>query len=369
MERARVECANGSSSNGIRTKVLDSEVSRQQLGKTSGILTTRKFIGRLMLRRLTRRRGEVLLASIAVGLTVIELVRAVMTRPNFDTRERWLPIAEALQNGATLYLGPARDNKPPVWELLNFLVGLTDHYLLVMYGLFAVINGALVIVVVRYARRQGLSDRGALLAGVGVVVALQPLAGASINVRTPALLLFVGALIATKPILRGVLAALAGLICQQVILAIPVMLYVDWREGAASIRRSALFIAAGLTTAVLSFLPVWGIWGPDAVEAGIRLSFLSTGDYVTAWSPLSPWVDVLTWGNALIKRLTLTLPIWIGLAGWLAGYRNAVNLTAGVVAVVAVFAASVGLQALPYWFLPAAVFGSLLAADALETWL
>jgi hypothetical protein len=221
------------------------------------------------------------IAALALGATLYRYIRAVVGTPDlfYDVREVWQPAATAVLDGQALYVGAATDNKPPLFEYLNVLVGSTGHYLLVFYLLVGLANAVIVVCLYHWLAREGHVIAGVLAALLFATV-LPLVQGTIINVRSFALVFLFCALLTQGAVRRGGLLAVAGLFSQFAMFAAPVLAYEGVRRSDGSPRRwVARFATAGFVTATLAYLPLYLIWGPQSLVNGVQMSIVSAGHY------------------------------------------------------------------------------------------
>ncbi|MFB6186171.1 MAG: hypothetical protein ABEI86_04795, partial [Halobacteriaceae archaeon] len=88
---------------------------------------------------LNQRTTEIVLAAIAFVQVAFRYAQvAVVGRAAMsnDVTERWLVVVQAvLHDGVPLYVPPAVDNKPPLFQYLNLLAGASGNYALGWYAI------------------------------------------------------------------------------------------------------------------------------------------------------------------------------------------------------------------------------------------
>lgn len=242
----------------------------------------------------------VVISVLAFVQALFHYLRAIIGRPDlfYDAAEVWQPAAEAVLNGEALYVGAAADNKPPMFEFLNVLVGATGEYILVFHVLVGLANAVTATLIYRWLARDGHATAG-ILAALLFISTLPVINGTIINVRSFALVFLFGALLVRGPVRRGVLIAIAALFSQFAVFAIPVLIYESVRNPATnSWQWSGRFLAAGLVTAVTAYAIVGLVWGGESLTNAIQMS-LFVGNYVTEKAPLSLWLQPVESAQAL----------------------------------------------------------------------
>jgi hypothetical protein len=239
----------------------------------------------------------VLLVSIGVFEALVRFLRITLggASPHTDVTTTWRPFATATLSGTPLYLADVADNKPPLFEYLNLVVGLTDNYLLVFLVVVGLVNGG-----IGYLLWRTHAERGHHTVGLGVglvfILAVPLVSGHAVNVRT---FMLAGVLLALRyrsAAASGVAIAGAGLMSQYAVFALPGIVF-------ARLRRlprtrwprwlSRFSLVAGITVS-LCYLSVYLLWGESSLLASVRWSVSSAERYVFDWTP-SLWKGTKTW--------------------------------------------------------------------------
>jgi hypothetical protein len=283
-----------------------------------------------------RRVKTLLISGILLGIGTFQgFTRYLRIRfggaewePNFANV--WRPLAQELHSGAALYMDGMGDNKPPLFELLNFiLAGLPYHgfmFLLVV----GIANGIVALLLWRLVAAEYGTWSGIAAAGVWLLT-LSYVNGTHINVRSFALVGVLGALYVAseRPFVRGIVIAIGGLFSQYAVLFIPVLAWDSIRELRTEQRLKWLvtFGSGGLLMLAAAFGVIGLIWGPQAGLAGLYWSYgipmgVTTTGFVTAPGSYltDPWVltSTLQWGGWLLHTGGILAPLLIGagLRGW-----------------------------------------------------
>ncbi len=234
-------------------------------------------------------------------------------QPHVDVRCCWRPLAEAVLAGKPIYVRPAVDNKPPLFELLNVAVAATGRYLLVFFVLIGIVNALSAILLWRICAERNASRVG-LMAGLLFLTSVPATGGTVINVRSFAIAGVLLALWLDHPLARGMTIAAAGMFSQHAVFAIPVLAYDglrylerdDWAEWLGK------FAVGGLGVVAVSFGVVYLVWGPTSFQGALYWSFGAAKKYTT--NPVVPSLigDTSHWLAALyrstIKHLFLLVP-------------------------------------------------------------
>lgn len=203
-------------------------------------------------------------------------------KSHIDVRCCWRPLAEAVLAGHPIYVRPAVDNKPPLFEMLNVAVAATGEYLLVFLLLVGLANAAGGLLLWRIGARRG-APRVGLIAGF-LFLATVPIAGGIVvNVRSFAVAGVLLSLSATHPAARGGALAAAALFSQHAVFAAPALAYDRVREldRGAAVRWLAVFALAGLGVLAASFGAVYAVWGWPSLRGALYWSFGAATKYTT----------------------------------------------------------------------------------------
>lgn len=226
-----------------------------------------------------------------------------------DARLVWRPLARAVRDGATLYVPPATDNKPPLFEFLNVAVGLTDAYTFTFLLLVALANGVSAVLLYRLFVRHGMWRAG-VLAATGFVLVVPVVAGHAINVRSFAVCAFLCALSVRSAELGGTATAVAALFSQYLVLGALVAYW--WRghvrtDERVTSRWLLRFVAAAVATCAVAYGAVLAAWGWPAFVGSLHWSIGSAGRYFTAYGP-SVWVGQRAWLIYMADRVRWLWP-------------------------------------------------------------
>ncbi|GAA0247844.1 hypothetical protein ACFFQF_06475 [Haladaptatus pallidirubidus] len=237
-------------------------------------------------------------------------------QPHVDVRCCWRPLAEAVLAGKPIYVRPAVDNKPPLFELLNVAVAATGQYLLVFFVLVGFANAAIAILLWRICAQRDASRVG-LVAGLLFLTSVPAAGGTVVNVRSFAIAAILLSLSVNDPIARGASIAVAGLFSQHAVFAIPALAYDRLREldRDSGIRWLASFSFAGIGVVAVTFAFVYAVWGQASFHGAVYWSFGAAEKYTT--NPVVPSLigDTNRWMSALyheaLKHLILIVPATI----------------------------------------------------------
>lgn len=242
--------------------------------------------------------------------------------PNFANV--WRPLGQELHSGASLYMAGMGDNKPAVFELLNFLLAGLPNHGLVFLLVTGVANGLVALLLWRLISAEYGNWSGLATAGVWLLT-LSHVNGTHINVRSFALVGILGALYinSERAIMRGGAIALAGLFSQYAILFIPVLAWDSIRELETErrVKRLISFGSGGLLMLIGAYGVVGLIWSPRAALAGLYWSYgLPTGVTTTGFATepgsylTDPWIltNTLQWGGRLLYIGGILSPLLLG---------------------------------------------------------
>ncbi|WP_423743255.1 hypothetical protein V5735_09200 (plasmid) [Haladaptatus sp. SPP-AMP-3] len=232
---------------------------------------------------------------------------------HIDVRCCWRPLAEAVLAGKPMYVRPAVDNKPPLFELLNVAVAATGQYLLVFFVLIGIVNAFSAILLWRICAERNASRVG-LMAGLLFLTSVPATGGTVVNVRSFAIAGILLALWVKHPLARGAVIAAAGLFSQHAVFAVPVLAY----DGLRYLERDdwtawlTKFVAGGLGVVAVSFAFVYAVWGSASFHGALYWSFGAAKKYTTNPAVPSLIGDTSRWLAALyretIKHLFLLVP-------------------------------------------------------------
>ncbi|SIQ74104.1 hypothetical protein SAMN05421858_0252 [Haladaptatus litoreus] len=243
-------------------------------------------------------------------------IQAGAHQPHVDVRCCWRPLAEAALAGKPIYVRPAVDNKPPLFELLNIAVAATGQYLLVFFVLVGFANAAIAILLWRICAQRDASRVG-LVAGLLFLTSVPAAGGTVVNVRSFAIAGILLSLSVSHPVARGATIAAAGLFSQHAVFAIPALAYDRLRklDRDSGIRCFASFSLAGIGVVAVTFGFVYAVWGQASFHGAIYWSFGAAEKYTT--NPVVPSLigDTSRWMSALyreaLKHLVLIVPATI----------------------------------------------------------
>jgi hypothetical protein len=211
------------------------------------------------------------------------------------------------------------DNKPPLFELLNFALGAFPNHGLVFLLATGLANGIVALLLWRLLAKEYGDWYGLMAAGVWLL-SLSLRNGTHINVRSLALVGLLSSLLVSRAIWRGVAIGVAGLFSQYAVLFIPVLAWDSIRNLDDKSRLEWLlsFGAGGLATLLIAFGAVGIIWGPRASLAGFYWSYgIPTGVTTTGFATdpgsylTEPWVltQPLQWGGFILHYGRLVSPM------------------------------------------------------------
>jgi hypothetical protein len=237
--------------------------------------------------------------------------------PHTDVRCCWRPLSEAVLAGTPLYVEPAVDNKPPLFELLNVAVAATGAYLLVFFLLVGTVNAAVGLLLWRICTQRD-APRVGLLAG-GLFLVSVPLAGGEvINVRSFAIAGILLALSVRHPVARGAAVAAGGLFSQHAVFAVPALAYDRYREldRPEGVRWVGVFALSGLGVVAGAFTVVYAVWGWASLEGAVYWTFLVAEQYTTNPTVPSLVGDTSEWLRSLyrfgLRHLLVLVPAGVG---------------------------------------------------------
>jgi hypothetical protein len=260
-------------------------------------------------------------AGLFIGVARLLRLEAGRASVHPDVRLVWRPLARAVAGGTALYTPGATDNKPPLFELLNLLAYLTDHYLVVLTLAVGLANGVAATCLWRACAVRGRVRIG----GLGALLFLWTLPlvnGAAINVRsfTVALLLF--GLVSRHPLVRGFAVGCALCVSQHAAFVVPVVAYDGYRCAGRSLAWVGRFLGALAGAVLAAFGTVLAVWGGASLAGAVHATVGSAGPYLLAYGP-SVWISTATW---TLITLRMHLRLWVVLAfavwgGWLTWRR------------------------------------------------
>lgn len=240
-------------------------------------------------------------------------ISAGVQQTHIDVRCCWRPLAEAVLAGKPIYVRPAVDNKPPLFELLNVAVAATGRYLLVFLLLVGLANAATAILLWKICDQRNASRVG-LVAG-GLFLASVPVAGGLVvNVRSFAVAGILLSLSTTKPTARGATIAAAGLFSQHAVFAIPALAYDRIRhlEHSQRVRWLGVFALSGLGVVAAAFGTVYAVWGAESLQGAFYWTFGAAQKYTTNPEVPSLIGDTSGWAMALyregVRHLVVLVP-------------------------------------------------------------
>ncbi|WP_227355627.1 hypothetical protein [Haladaptatus salinisoli] len=234
-------------------------------------------------------------------------------QPHVDVRCCWRPLAEAVLAGQPIYVRPAVDNKPPLFELLNVAVAATGRYLLVFFLLVGLANALSAILLWRICARRGASHVG-LVASLLFLVSVPAAGGIVVNVRSFAVAGILLSWYVRNPTGRGAAVAVAALFSQHAVFAIPALVYDRVREldRRSGVRWTTAFALGGSSVVAATFAFVYVVWGSQSFYGAVYWTVGVAGKYAT--NPVVPSLvgDTDRWLSALyregMKHLILLVP-------------------------------------------------------------
>lgn len=321
--------------------------------------------------------AQTLLTFLFIGVaeTAIRYLRVDIGQqtPHVDVRCCWRPLAEAVLAGTPIYIRPAIDNKPPLFEFLNIAVAATGEYLLVFYLVIGLVNGLAAVLLWRVCVQRG-APRIGLIAGLLFIATVPIVGGTVINVRSFAVAGILLSLAVSNPVGRGVAVGAACLFSQHAVFAIPILAYDRLRtlDRDHAVRWFVMFALGGISIVVATFGSVYVIWGAPSLFGAVKWSFLKAAQYTT--NPVVPSLfgDTWEWGVALYlmmsKLFHLLIPATLIASFTLTDWRRrfAALTTNGLALMATLLALSLSVPLLirayrAYWLYPLP-FLSLLAS-------
>ncbi|SFG91668.1 hypothetical protein SAMN04488063_3288 [Halopelagius inordinatus] len=236
--------------------------------------------------------------------------------PHPDAALVWRPVAKAVLDGAPLYVEPATDNKPPLFEFLNVLLATTDAYQFAFLSCVALANGLSAVLLYRLFARSSMRTTGAVAAGA-FLLALPLVKGHAINVRSFAVCAFFVALTLRRPGLRGAAAAASILFSQYLVFGVPVVVWygLHRRQQRRSVRTWFVrFAVAGGSLVLVTYGAVLVLWGVPSFVGSVYWSTGLAQNYFTAYGP-SVWVGVRAWRVYTLELVTRLSPLLLLSAG------------------------------------------------------
>lgn len=313
------------------------------------------------------------LAISSVQLAAMYIAKVVVRGElYYDAREYWLPNAQAIADGAVLYV-TVHDNKPPLFYYINQTVYSTGYYAEVFYLLIAVAN-ALIAYSLFHWLSQHSRARAGILAGTLFIVSIPLIRSNQINVRSLSMLFVMLSVFTVSPSARGAYLAAGTLISQFTVFAIPALLWDGIRKSDNEISWAVKYCVSGLVTGGLLFLPLWIVWGPDAVVGGVMDSFYSVNQYMLdkmdRYNPVLNPVGYLE--HLAQKSLQLGYILVPTVLTWIAVRRRLIRPLPpiGLATALAVsFALSLGIRSLHYYWYPIVMFCAVVSGIGISQWL
>jgi len=284
--------------------------------------------------RIDVRAQTILVGALLVGVGALQTSTRYLRimfggaewEPNFANV--WRPLAEELHDGGSLYLNGMGDNKPPLFEMLNFALGEFPNYGLIFLLLTGMANGIVALLLWKLISTEYGDWYGLLAAGIWLLT-LPHVNGTHINVRSFALVGLLSALLVDRALWRGIAIGVAGLFSQYAVLFVPILAWDSIRKLDVKNRMRWLFSfgSGGAVTLVVSFGIVGLLWGPRAILAGLNWSYgIPTGVTTTGFATApgsyvtQPWILTNTpqWGGYILHAGGLLSPIILVFAirGW-----------------------------------------------------
>ena len=240
-----------------------------------------------------------------------------------DVTSAWQPVAEAVFSGVPLYSPGATDNKPPLFEFINLAAYATDHYVLTFLLLVGLANGVVAVLIWQCCRQRGVHRIG-LIAAVSFLGVLPAVDGLTINARTFAMVGVLAALVARRPVVRGVALAAGALCSQYALLALP-LIALDGTRGRQSRARYQWlwrFGVATVATVATGFSVPGIIWGPAATADAVYWSVGRAPGYILERGPsvtTLPWAWVRLFLGMHVRLLGM---LSFGVVGVVVGIRR-----------------------------------------------
>lgn len=299
----------------------------------------------------------ILLMAGAAAVTMLRYVRAVIREPNIPyDYPTWHHVANVVLDGTPLYVHPAVDNKPPLFELLQIGAAATGNHLFALFALTALVNMG--IVAVTYVLGSDYSQTTARVAALFVTASLPAMDGIIPTVRAFGVLFLLFAILSRGPYRTGALVAVAGQFTQFAVFALPWFIYrhrdTDWLARAA---------VAGIAVTGGSYALVGGLWGLESIIGAVDMTILNAWDYSSR--PLSnPFYETGRYVGQLLNVVSATIflqvPFAIGLL------RGDDTRRLGLLSILLL--TPLLIKSFPhYWLLPLP-FMAIIGAREIESW-
>jgi hypothetical protein len=213
-----------------------------------------------------------------------------------DARNAWIPLATTVADGGTPYVDFA-DNKPPLFIIL-VLLAHAIHFTGVLFFATLLSEIAITIEIRRWMARLQLPGRTVATILVASGFIHMHMNYAVINNKAISVAVLLIALSRRRPLSIAVGLATACLFAQQIVVAIPAIMWYRLDD----LRGTVRFLAGGLSTALGGYLGVAAIWNVDAAIAAFRQSALipayvagtsEFGRQLSLWRAPSEWVVTL----------------------------------------------------------------------------
>jgi hypothetical protein len=232
-----------------------------------------------------------------------------------DAQDHFIPLAEAVLSGTPLYISPAVDNKPPLGTGIHIFILATEQYELVYPLLVGVVNALIAIIIFQHVY-QSQSVRQGAVASLLYIGFLPMINADHVGIRVFGMLMLVSAVFKLKrPETRGLALGFGGMFTQYLIFAVPVIMYIQYKENREGFHIWAgKFVFGNAVAVLLTYGSVFVIWGKDSLLNSIEYSIFSVISYtgrVSSYQQASPTTNPISWGGNIFHIFVLLFVITI----------------------------------------------------------
>lgn len=278
-----------------------------------------------------------------------------------DAQIVWIPVARAVLDGTPLYVPPAVDNKPPLWQFLNILFQNTGDYATAGILTIALANTIAVVGTYLWISRH-IGREWAFVGGLLLIAMFSIIEASSIGTRSIALVGVLFGALSRSAVVSGMSLSAAVLVSQFSVFAIPIVVFHRWVESEVTLKWFVKYAVSGIATAVVVFGMVFVLWGWPSLVGSIEWTFLgkdpnASGSFFMNGSSL--FANPLQWGAGFLQTASklwfLLVPAFIALSMKQRSMSKWIKTSGGVTTVFTV-GLLISIVARPhpyYWILPA----------------
>lgn len=218
-----------------------------------------------------------------------------------DAGTIWLPLAENIFKGGQLY-GELPDNKPPLFQFVNLVTYGSGEYVLFMLLLVGLANGIIILLTGYHFRRKSRPGT-AVIAAIACFLLIAPL-GTIVNNKSLGTAILLSATLTASPITIGFLFAGAIGMAQQLIIALPAVIWYQTKRHELTMSDIKLTITITFVGLTVQYLAVWALWGWNSLVAGIEQTIFVVFDYSLASSQFQTNGGVLSSPTLWLRRIS-----------------------------------------------------------------